>query len=82
MSNKFNEDNELNEIDDLNETDEQLNEGGGNWDKFIDDICQREDAARSREKILAEQKNNSPQRRYNELYREKWQNRVTWGTKK
>lgn len=41
------------------------------FDKFMDDITKRE--AR---KVLVEEKEQSPLRKYNRLKREKWQNRT------
>jgi|TARA_R110000787_G_scaffold4114_1_gene15981 hypothetical protein len=52
------------------------------FDKFMKDIVKREDAAVNRSKNMSEQTSNSPQREYNKLYRERWQNRITWGNKK
>jgi len=52
------------------------------FNKFMDDICKREEAAKSRAKTLSEQENNTPQRRYNQLYRERWQNQIRWGGRK
>ena len=52
------------------------------FDKFTKDIVKREDAAVNRSKNMSEQTSNSPQREYNKLYRERWQNRITWGNKK
>jgi len=46
------------------------------FSKFIDDICEREDATR---KLLEESVNEEeehPQRKLNRLYRERWQNRI------
>jgi cytidylate kinase len=48
------------------------------FDKFINDICKREEASRKKiEEHLAGQE-ELPQRRYNKLYREKWQNSIRY----
>ena len=54
----------------------------GGFDKFIADICKREELAREKAKSNQQNTSNLPQRKYNQLYREKWQNRVTWRPKK
>ena len=46
------------------------------FDKFVDDIIKREDEKRQKIKEYVEEHADSPQRRYNRLYRERWQNRV------
>ena len=48
------------------------------FDKFIEDIVRREEEQRQRLKEYAEEHANTPQRRYNELYRERWQNRIRY----
>jgi hypothetical protein len=48
------------------------------FDKFVEDIVRREDEQREKQKKYAEEHADTPQRRYNELYRERWQNRVRW----
>lgn len=48
------------------------------FDKFIKDIVRREDEKRAKIKEYAEEHADSPQRKYNELYRERWQNRIKW----
>jgi len=52
-----------------------------NFDKFIKDITRREDEQREKLKKYAEEHADTPARRYNELYRELWQNRITYGEK-
>lgn len=52
-----------------------------NFDKFIKDITRREDEQREKLKKYAEEHADTPSRRYNELYRELWQNRITYGEK-
>lgn len=54
----------------------------GPFDKFMNDICKREKAAKTRAKTLSEQESNEPRRRYNKLYRERWQNQIKWGGRK
>lgn len=48
--------------------------------KFIEDILRREQEKRESQQKYAEEHANTPQRKYNELYRERWQNRITWGS--
>ncbi len=48
------------------------------FDKFIEDIVRREEEQRQRLKEYAEEHADTPQRRYNELYRERWQNRIRY----
>ncbi len=52
------------------------------FDKFMDDIVQREDAVRESVREYAESHEDLPQRRYNKLYRERPQNRVVYKRKK
>lgn len=49
-----------------------------NFDKFVKDIQKREDEAV--EKVSSHQKdqNEHPARKYNKLYRERWQNRIKY----
>lgn len=54
----------------------------GHFDKFMDDIVEREEIAKKRAKVMSEQEANLPQRKYNELYRERWQNQIRFGDKK
>ena len=46
------------------------------FDKFVKDIVKREDEKRQKIKEYVDEHADSPQRRYNRLYRERWQNRV------
>ena len=46
------------------------------FEKFMKDICKREESARDRAHDLHETGEELPQRKYNRLYREKWQNRI------
>ena len=49
------------------------------WDfkKFMDDIVKRE----TRPDAQPVEQTQTPQQRYNQLYREKWQNRIKWERK-
>ena len=49
------------------------------FNKFIKDIVKREEEGRQRIKDYAEGQEELPQRRYNKLYREHWQNRTKFG---
>ena len=46
------------------------------FDKFIEDIVRREQEGL---KDADRKSDDDPRRRYNELYRERWQNRIVWG---
>ena len=48
------------------------------FDKFMEDIVRREDAAREHIKEYAEQHADNPARKYNEKYREKTHNRIRY----
>jgi len=48
------------------------------FDKFVEDIVRREEEERQRLKEYAEEHADTPQRRYNDLYRERWQNRIKY----
>jgi len=52
------------------------------FDKFVEDIVRREEEQRQKLKEYAEEHADTPQRRYNELYRERWQNRVRYDNRK
>ena len=45
------------------------------FDKFIEDIVQREKEGL---KEADRKSDEDPRRKYNELYRERWQNRIVW----
>jgi len=48
------------------------------FDKFMKDIVEREEDQRN---VIAEHQQGQeelPQRAYNRLYRERWQNRIKW----
>tara|TARA_Y100000590_G_scaffold242451_1_gene272496 strand:+ start:1279 stop:1491 length:213 start_codon:yes stop_codon:yes gene_type:complete len=65
------------------ETNQQTNEENhSTFDKFITDITNREEEHRQRLREYAESHDDSPQREYNRLYRERPQNRVRWNTGK
>lgn len=51
------------------------------FDKFINDIEKREDLARKKVQEHQEGQENHPGRKYNRLYRERWQNRLRFGRK-
>lgn len=53
-----------------------------NFEKFMKDLEVREKNHQNKSKEYADSHANSPQRRYNELYRERWQNRFKWMKKK
>ena len=46
------------------------------FDKFMTDIQKREETARKKVETHQKGQDKSPTRKYNELYREKWQNRM------
>lgn len=46
------------------------------FDKFIKDIVKKEDAGRERVRSHQQGQEDLPQREYNRLYREHWQNSV------
>jgi hypothetical protein len=48
------------------------------FDKFMDDITKRE----KKEPVPEKKVQESGARKYNRLYRELWQNRVVWSSKK
>jgi len=48
------------------------------FDKFMKDIVLREEEKREKQKKYAEEHTDTPQRRYNKLYRELPQNRIKW----
>ncbi len=51
------------------------------FEKFISDIEKREKQRRENQEKMKSPE-ISPQRKYNQLYRELWQNRVVWGHNK
>tara|TARA_R100001082_G_C4234696_1_gene104743 strand:- start:116 stop:310 length:195 start_codon:yes stop_codon:yes gene_type:complete len=46
------------------------------FDKFIKDIVKREETGAERLEEYLTDNDETPQRRYNRLYRERWQNRI------
>ena len=52
------------------------------FDKFVKDICKREDDGKQRVKDHLRGQEDLPQRRYNKLYREHWQNSTRFRGKK
>jgi len=52
------------------------------FDKFIKDIVKREEVSKQMPKEEREQIEETPQRKYNKLYRERWQNTIRYGRKK
>jgi len=51
------------------------------FDKFITDICDRERESEKRIEKYLEGQEELPQRKYNRLYREHWQNSVRFRRK-
>ena len=51
------------------------------FEKFMKDICKREESAKERAHDLHETGKELPQSKYNKLYREKWQNRIRFRRK-
>lgn len=49
-----------------------------NFDKFVDDICKREQETAQRLEEYGRGQEDLPQRRYNRLYRELPQNRIVY----
>ncbi len=50
------------------------------FDKFIEDQLRREDVNKKRQKNITDH-GETPQQKYNKLYREKPQNRTVWSPK-
>ena len=46
------------------------------FDKFIDDLEERVNENSEKQKTLEKDGKDLPQREYNRLYRERWQNRI------
>jgi hypothetical protein len=53
-----------------------MEEKNFSFDKFINDICKREEDGRQRVLEHQQGQEDLPQRKYNKLYRELWQNSV------
>lgn len=49
-----------------------------NFEKFVNDIEKREESARNRVENYQKGQDENPARLYNNLYRERWQNRIKW----
>ena len=49
--------------------------------KFMDSFEKKDELKRDRIKEYVDEHADSPQRKYNELYRERWQNRIKYGGK-
>ena len=52
------------------------------FEKFMKDIVKREDTSRQMTEEQRAQIEETPQRKYNKLYRERWQNTINYGRKK
>ena len=52
------------------------------FDKFIDDICKREENSRHSIEEHLKGQEELPQRKYNRLYRERWQNSIRYTRRK
>ncbi len=52
------------------------------FDKFVKDICKREEQGKRRIEEHLEGQEELPQRKYNRLYREHWQNSTRFRRKK
>tara|TARA_Y100000034_G_scaffold133417_1_gene198837 strand:- start:566 stop:745 length:180 start_codon:yes stop_codon:yes gene_type:complete len=48
------------------------------FEKFMNDIQKREESARKKVQEHQECENENPNREYNRLYRERWQNRIKY----
>ena len=51
------------------------------FDKFVKDIEKRETEQKLRQEKYIKDNKNSPKRKINKLYRERWQNRIKWNVK-
>jgi hypothetical protein len=52
------------------------------FDKFVTDIVKREEENTAAAREMLEEKQELPQRVYNRLYREKWQNSIKFNWRK
>ena len=52
-----------------------------NFEKFITDICEREEKSRKKIKEHLGGQEDLPQRKHNKLYRERWQNSIRYKRK-
>tara|TARA_Y100000034_G_C6894645_1_gene412254 strand:- start:285 stop:476 length:192 start_codon:yes stop_codon:yes gene_type:complete len=48
------------------------------FDKFVDSFQEKDIEKRERQKTYVDEHADSPNRQYNKLYRERWQNRIKW----
>ena len=48
------------------------------FDNFMEDLLQKEEVWRERQRPLPNEPKESPQRKYQRLYSEHWQNRIIW----
>tara|TARA_R110001583_G_scaffold48919_13_gene153163 strand:+ start:150 stop:329 length:180 start_codon:yes stop_codon:yes gene_type:complete len=53
-----------------------------NFEKFVNDICERESDGKKRVENISEHFEENFARKYNRKYRELWQNRIKYGRKK
>jgi len=52
------------------------------FEKFVKDIVKRESESKQMPKTEVDKLEETPQRKYNRLYRERWQNSIRYGRKK
>lgn len=52
------------------------------FEKFMKDIVKREETSKQMTTENREKVEETPQRKYNKLYRERWQNTIKYGRKK
>ena len=52
------------------------------FEKFVKDIVKRESESKQMSKDERDKLEETPQRKYNRLYRERWQNSIRYGRKK
>ena len=57
-----------------------MSEQSFEFDKFINDITKREEEKRQKQAEYAREHSDTPQRKYNDLYRELPQNRVRYNS--
>ena len=48
------------------------------FDKFVDSFQEKDIEKRERQKTYVDEHADFPNRQYNKLYRERWQNRIKW----
>ena len=51
------------------------------FEKFVKDLEKRENKRQHKIKEYVDTHKDSPQRQYNKLYKERWQNRLKWNKK-